>query len=89
MLVIISSLLLVLYVIPLPLILLCPSKVNQLKCTKKFKPVFDAFNIHLILDSGFGLEFKRVSLGIIMAVWFYMIYLFQSHVLCFFFLQYS
>jgi len=40
MLVIISAVLLVMNVIPLPFSLLFPSKVHKFKCTKRFKPIF-------------------------------------------------
>ena len=39
----ISLLLLVLYVIPLPIVLLFPSKAYQFKYTRKMKPILDAF----------------------------------------------
>ena len=71
MLVIISGLLLIMYVIPLPLILLCPSKVYQLKCTKKFKPVFDAFWYSFDPRFRFWLGIRMLSLGTMTAVWFY------------------
>ena len=70
MLVIISVVLLITYIIPLPFILLFPSKVYQFKCTKRFKPIFDAFWCSFDPKFRCWLGIRMLSLGIITAVWY-------------------
>ena len=79
-LVIISVVLLVMYVIPLPFVLLFPSKVYQFKCTKRFKPVFDAFWYSFDPKFRCWLGIRMLSLGIMSAVWFYAEYPFDMFV---------